>query len=1576
VPDNAQQPADAPAADAEASEPAGPAPALSVVSEPEPDRIRIVVREQKGRGGKVVTDEPAAAFERALELTADLRAGEILWDGRGDDLLACLDIDDYDPATTTFEGLISGLAVKPWIAWVSRSGRGLHAIYHATPGYSAGDLARCAAVSVAEVDRSAGVEVLRHSAAPPDLDKVYEFGQDSEPRLPMGWVEDAEVDPVVLDEWLARNDYALGGRYPHDRCPISPKPTHGTEPVRVQDTGIRCYVCGGFRTFARLISGRQPSKIATAAKHFVHWTHARYVMAEDRPDIAKREGFARAVYRSLAKMLSTPDDPRIPSIFAPGLRFVRLSGCWADSTTLTPLSGHGQQLFRSLPSVKYLDETAPDKPGPVEIEVKTSQTELALAASNGVLPGYAEIIPIRGLRLWGIHNDYPPDRRVRGVLPTQAAYPPRYLAKAHRLPEADAWAAIEKSFPGIDRAYLSLLIVARGLAESGVGAVPMILVEGSSGSGKSATVLLAADLIGDTAKIVQPGTAPEKFDRTFGQQAASGAGFIRLDEFGKTTSDSRILEQFEPLYLIERDYGCERMYVGPVVVPVRSVVIAGRVSFPPAVFTQTQITRRFVSIRLLGSTPDWRETSGGIEGWRNRDAVNARVADSLISWLVDRHLATGVLPDLRRVAEDLGIDAPKHMATLDDPLPEERLDTARAVYLLFELIGSGKPSGERRKAANGWKVVELIGQDPLSIAWRDVCDSPDSAGWSGVRNVSAEDLSTLVGFPRGAHIQCQERAGKTLIRFIVGSGRGRNPGPINEAIEFVPRPELVKEGETCESDSSAPIATPSGTSPSISSSKETTSQPSTLETGPSPDEPSDSVTDAQSPTSSVLPSRLQSPPATETTTSPRTIAKSPTRTSSRVRVFVDLETRSDIDLRRRGGRVYSAGKFSSIICGTAKLTEGELAGRYISWQHINPEVSNYCPPGELPGGLREAIGISTLVAHNADGFDRHMWERFYGRHPGEWLDTLKLARASGHKAAGLESLGQSCLGRGKDPMGHRLIRLYSIPRKFETRDGEKRPIFAEFFPDNLLRFMEYCRKDAELLADLFDGGYLTVGKPTDGEIDWIHKQQEINDRGVLYDKDLATELINAQSILDERLGERIVEITDGELDARKVKSNPAAVKRWLAKHGCELETLAKDTVARYLDGTLYEGDGFDEDGNEIELSDPEPVDPKVIEILEARLEIASIVKAKCEAAHRTASPDGRIRDMFNYYGAHTGRESGSGVQPQNMMKPTLPEERIDGFIHRLLTEGGLSVGDEPDLDQLVRSAIRGIFIAPEGRVLVRCDFASVEARVLAWLAGEEKNLIAFREGRDLYKELASVIFGTPVSEVTKEERTVAKNAFLGAGYGMGAESFGVYCAMRGADLAAAGVTPKEVITAFREAVPSIRKLWRDLHDATLLVVTDRQTRTVGRTEWSMRGRDLIARLPSNRELVYADAAVEMHIPAYKLRPSWEYDRDPVPTVTYGKGDAKKRQTTYGGRLTENITQAVARDLLVEAILAIEHETPIEIVLHVHDEGAGEIHEEDTDTAVEAMEYYMSQSPAWAPDLPIEAEATYGKRYGK
>lgn len=1521
--------------------------------------IRVRGRTTDEASAKRITKPSAqAAFEAAVVDAAEFPPpAEIRWDDA--DELACLDLDDLSGKLTPDE-IIQAMSVRPWLAWVSSSGRGLHAMFHAVDGFVAKELAACAGLSIAEIEPLAGVEVLRRTAAPPNGFVI--LGQTDAPRVPFGWVEAADVPVDTRDEWLTNRGYRIGGRYPHDKCPFNPDSSHGQPPVVVYEDRIHCYNCGESRDFAHLISGKRPSLTIAAARNFAHWEHARHVIKHEHPRLAKRDAVAKLAYAATARILHRPDDPRVARMFNPGLRFVRLSGGWADSATFMPLTGHGKSTFNALPAIQHV-EFLPDG----EHDTKIDPVRGGLITSNGVIPGYPEIVPVRGISLWGIHNEYPADGRVRAVVPSGVSAPPRYVPLAHRMPEAKAWERITKSFPGVDASYLTLLIAARGLGESCRGDVPMMLVSGSTGSGKSATVILASHILGDTPKAIQPGTAPEQFDKAFGQQAASGASFIRLDEFGKTRSDERIRECFEPLYMIERLFDCTQLYVGQVTVPVTSCVIVSRIQFPQAVFQEPQIMRRFTCVDLRGTCPDWRQTSGGIAGWRDRDPRNAAAADALLSWVADKHLSAGCLPDLRRIAEEVGVISPPENA---DEVPSEFVPMARAVAKLFVAIRDedcvrAQESGRRTR---GWVVVRPGGEDGASRAWSEICDDAVHK-WSGVRNVSAHDLSKLVGFDVGTRILTSPRNAALELRFCDGPGRGREPGRVNAEITVSPRPEVADLFGV------APVTSISGplTAPEIEKAASVDPTPETQRETPAAthtsallgsitliedDAECSAISSSTTPaTTSAAPAAIASDGGPDTTSSGSTgtTDEAPVKHTHRHPVIIDLETRSGVELKRVGGRRYAEDESTTILCGCA-VVDGESL---VSWHH-GDGLPGALPHGTLPPEVQEAVDAEVqFLAHNADGFDRPVWERIYGEVPGGWIDSLKLARAAGHKQCSLDALGQRLLGVPKDKDGLSFTLKYSIPNARGEHAMLTEPAIA--------RIVEYCENDTTMLAQLWFGGHLGVGGASSiTEASLVRLDDEINRRGIGVDLDLARGLIRCIAAVEQLARDEVEEATGGELtggDLRKTQK----LRAWLSDHGLDLPDLKAATVRSAIEtGGLAFSAETDPDDPEY-VGEAKPVDPSVFVVLRARERTASIVRAKSEAAIAKASLDGRVRDMFAYYAARTGRWAGLGIQPHNTPRPTHSDEEIEDGIRRILA--GETITDEA----LLRSLLRSLFIAHPGFVFVWCDFAAIEARVLAWIADHHALVNRFRNSEPIYETAAASLFGKAVEDVTKSERGIGKVQILACGYQLGADGAAKYYAASGIDLEAIGLTPAKVVKAYRKDNAPIADLWRTLRDVAFRVIRGGAPETAGRCQWSMNGDTLVATLPSGRSLFYRNARIEKHVPVYKLKPDWDGDLEPVDTVVFDEGDTTL--FTYGGKLTENITQAIARDLLADAMLRTDA-LGLSIVLHVHDEEMVEVPEHAASEVASVLERVMSTPPEWAKSLPLKAEAQHGSRYGK
>jgi DNA polymerase bacteriophage-type len=568
--------------------------------------------------------------------------------------------------------------------------------------------------------------------------------------------------------------------------------------------------------------------------------------------------------------------------------------------------------------------------------------------------------------------------------------------------------------------------------------------------------------------------------------------------------------------------------------------------------------------------------------------------------------------------------------------------------------------------------------------------------------------------------------------------------------------------------------------------------------------------------------------------------------------------------------------------------------------------------------------------------------------PEQWVDTQALAAEYGLPTS-LDAVSKALGVAEKDAAGKKLIKLFTRP----NRDGSWNDETTH--PMEWLDFIAYCEQDVETLIEV----HQKLGDwPTDTERRVWCADQRINDRGMRIDLDLcriAAETVEANRVTDMA---EFTELTRVD--------NPRSVQQvmaWAEGEGLKLANLRAETVQGVLD-------------------DPE-LDPTHRRALELRQDLALAAGGKFAAALEVVSPDDRIRGGFRFFGAHTGRWTGQRVQPQNLPRATV--EFPDAHIEALKKGYG---ADPYTLKALVRS----MFIGP----LTVVDYASIEARVVAWLANEEWALEAFREGRDIYVETAARMGGLT--------RFQGKVAVLALGYNGGVNSLmamagaGEYRDPRtgklvgggtlGASQRGAGVMnmlsgPEQLkvldaptkterlelirralgahVQVWRKANPRIVKLWERMQDAV-----DAGGRVGPHIKLTRRGDTMKMHLPSGRAICYHGLRWERYAvtddkTGKKIRKEGYRYNDPK------RGGA--RIGTYGGRLVENATQAIARDLLAEALVRLD-QAGYPVVGHVHDE----ILVESTDLG--EITRLMIQVPRWARGLPVDGEGFVADRYRK
>jgi DNA polymerase len=396
-------------------------------------------------------------------------------------------------------------------------------------------------------------------------------------------------------------------------------------------------------------------------------------------------------------------------------------------------------------------------------------------------------------------------------------------------------------------------------------------------------------------------------------------------------------------------------------------------------------------------------------------------------------------------------------------------------------------------------------------------------------------------------------------------------------------------------------------------------------------------------------------------------------------------------------------------------------------------------------------------------------------------------------------------------------------------------------------------------------------------------------------------------------------------------------------------------------------------------------------VLEARRATARTTVGKLSGVLEETDADCRLRHQFQYHQAHTGRWSSRGVQLHNLPKPA-----EGANVEALLNAGDdveafcAALNDISFADAL-SALIRPTFTAAPGHVLVIADYAGIEARGLAWAADERWILDKYRQGEDLYCIMAGNIFGRTITKADKRERQIGKVTVLASGYGIGETGFAAYCERNKIDLEEVGLTAKEVVEAYRNSVPKIAGqlvmrgrwggLWKDVERAAKEVIRGTATDVlVGHCRLTLKNGSLVVTLPSGRPIYYRRARIEQCQKPWGIVEQIVYDapgrEGPEPRRrTAGQGGHGFVESTYGGKMTENIVQAVCRDLLASALIQCER-ARLPVVIHCHDEIVAEVPADRGDDALRQLLTIMHTPPAWAEGFPIGVEGYVSTRYAK
>lgn len=518
-----------------------------------------------------------------------------------------------------------------------------------------------------------------------------------------------------------------------------------------------------------------------------------------------------------------------------------------------------------------------------------------------------------------------------------------------------------------------------------------------------------------------------------------------------------------------------------------------------------------------------------------------------------------------------------------------------------------------------------------------------------------------------------------------------------------------------------------------------------------------------------------------------------------------------------------------------------------------------------------------------------------------------------------------------------------------TRERKKRTILTqgkEKIVEQKLKTQEkfkildkYCVSDVEAEYAISK----KLGELPSRELDIWLLDQKINEYGVPIDIEAVKSAINLFKYYESKLLEELADITDGQITSINAV---AKILNWCESYDEYIPSLTKETVEQYL---------------------TKVINPKVKRVLEIRqlLGKSSVKKYKAMLAS-TDEDDSCIRDTLKYYGASTGRWTGKLVQFQNLPRGSISD--MDTAINNLKnkTSEELAVELGNNVSEFLVSAIRGMIRAKPNHKLLVADFSSVETRVLAWLSGDDKMQKAYVTGRDLYKNMASAIYRIPIDKITSEQRQLGKAVILGAGYGMGHKKFLQTCNNWGIDIDEQ--LAQTAVNTYRLTYRSVKGYWAEQQKAAYYAVLNPDKKAITEfTTYFLQADFLKCKLPSGRTLHY-------YKPDFKTKKA-DWGESNELTYLAEKNGKYIRVGTYGGKLVENIVQAVARDLMADAMLRLD-KAGYNIILTIHDEIIAEVPEKDITLTLRNFCSIMGEIPKWARDCTIEVEGWEGKHYKK
>lgn len=646
-------------------------------------------------------------------------------------------------------------------------------------------------------------------------------------------------------------------------------------------------------------------------------------------------------------------------------------------------------------------------------------------------------------------------------------------------------------------------------------------------------------------------------------------------------------------------------------------------------------------------------------------------------------------------------------------------------------------------------------------------------------------------------------------------------------------------------------------------------------------------------------------------------------------IHLDFETRSECNLVTDGSYKYAVHPSTDVNCFAWAIGDEP------------PELWLRVHGLPLPKRLIEAVKSGMVIAAWNAAFERLIWNNVLTRYGAPELPIEQFycvaanARARGYPGKLEKAARFAGLQAEKDREGYLLMMKMCKPRRVEE-DGTV--IWWDDYKDHV-RQGEYCVQDV-----VVERALLSVIMPLNRqELDDYHLSEEINDRGIKVDRELATAAVTSAASEKLTSDDAMMALTGGFVEAC---TQVAKIREWCEGEGYPMPSLNKSDI--------------------LDALDDHHIPPHVADVLELRLENSKAAVSKFAAMLNKSDDEGIVRGLFVFHGAGPGRFTSFGLQVQNLVR----DVNLAGIpVLKKFGIKGLRMLGEPV--EIMSQMVRPAFMAEKDKVFLIGDFAQMQARVTAWLAGEEKLLQLFREGKDTYCAFGSIAYGRKITKDDKPERFAAKGCVLGLGFGGAEGALARTLKKPPARMVLPGDQLTHFVKTYRGTYTKIVNFWHRLRDATLLAMYSKGTIVpIGPVSYLYDGQHLWCRLPSGRLMCYPYARVVQD--------------DYGDCIEYRRGNRSPKsgvmewpvERLWYGTLTENLAQAIELDLMMLTLRRMRHMKDMPVRLHVHDEIVPEVFKNVAEEKLAKFLALMTKGADWSEGLPIEAEGHISDRYAK